>query len=226
MSGFNTSQEQEIREKIVLLGASMFDRGLTMGSSGNISVRMEKGWLMTPTDSCLGRLDPDRISFLDPDGNHISGDKPSKEFFLHDAFLSKRPDDHAVVHLHSSYATALGCLRDVDPMNMIPPLTPYSIMRFGKVAMTPYHRPGEKKLGDEIEKVAVDYSAVILANHGPIVAAPTLEKAVYAIEELEETAKLYLLTMSQPVRPLNAEQIQELYDIYATKEEKKHDSCC
>ena len=226
MSGYKTSQEQEIREKIALLGASMFDRGLTMGSSGNISVRMENGWLMTPTDSCLGRLDPDKISFLDTNGNYVSGDKPSKEFFLHESFLSKRPNDHAVVHLHSSYATALGCLRDVDPMNMIPPLTPYSIMRFGKVAMTPYHRPGDKKLGDEIEKVAADYNAVILANHGPIVAGPTLEKTVYAIEELEETAKLHLLTMGQAVRQLNEEQIQELYDVYVNKGDKKNDSCC
>jgi len=226
MNGFKKSEERELREKIAFYGRSMFDRGLTMGSSGNISIRMENGWLMTPTNSCLGHLDPDRISFLDKEGNHVSGDKPSKEFFLHDAFLSKRPNDHAVVHLHSSYATALGCLRDVDPMNMIPPLTPYSIMRFGKVAMTPYHRPGDKKLGDEIEKVASEYNAVILANHGPIVVGSTLEKTVYAIEELEETAKLHLLTLGQAVRPLNQEQIQELYDVYVNKENKKNDSCC
>ncbi|MEH6649884.1 MAG: 3-oxo-tetronate 4-phosphate decarboxylase [Motiliproteus sp.] len=218
--------EDRLRERIAYHGRSIFERGLTAGSSGNISVRLDDGWLMTPTNCCLGNLDPADISRLDAQGVLLSGKAPSKEFFLHQAFLSKRPQDGAVVHLHSTYATAVSCLPDIDPMDVLPPLTPYSIMRFGKVALNPYHRPGDKKLGDEILKVAADYSAVLLSNHGPIVAAKDLDAAVYAAEELEETAKLFMLLQGQRPRLLNAEQVAELNQTFVNKGADDAKSCC
>lgn len=218
--------EQRLRERIAYHGRSIFERGLTAGSSGNISVRLEDGWLMTPTNCCLGHLDPADISRLDAQGVLLSGKPPSKEFFLHQAFLSKRPQDAAVVHLHSTYATAVSCLPDLDPLDMLPPLTPYSIMKFGRVALTPYHRPGDKKLGAEILKVAAAYSAVLLANHGPIVAAQDLDAAVYAAEELEQTAKLFLLLRGQRPRLLNAEQVAELQPVFDNRGGDDAKSCC
>lgn len=221
-----SSHENALREQMASFGRSIFERGLTAGSSGNISVRLEDGWLITPTNSCLGRLDPADISRLDASGALLSGKAPSKEFFLHEAFLARRPQDRAVVHLHSTYCTAVSCLADVDPMNVLPPLTPYSIMRCGKVALTPYHRPGDKRLGDEIAKVAAEYSAVLLANHGPVVAAKSLAAAVYAAEELEETARLCMILQGQRLRLLTDAQVAELHQVFATREAGDAKSCC
>ncbi|MFC6672707.1 3-oxo-tetronate 4-phosphate decarboxylase [Marinobacterium aestuariivivens] len=220
------TNDSKLREQIAYFGRSMFERGLTAGSSGNISVRLDDGWLMTPTNCCLGNLDPADISRLTRSGVLVSGKAPSKEFFLHEAFLDRRPTDRAVVHLHSTYATAVSCLPDVDPRNVLPPLTPYSIMRFGKVALTPYHRPGDKRLGDEISIVAAEHRAVLLANHGPIVAAKDLESAVYAAEELEETAKLFLLLQGQRPRLLTPEQVAELERVFGEKEDDRAKTCC
>ncbi|KEA62264.1 Ribulose-5-phosphate 4-epimerase [Marinobacterium lacunae] len=221
-----SAKEHDLREQIAYFGRSLFERGLTAGSSGNISVRLDDGWLITPTNCCLGNLDPTHISRLDQQGNLLSGNAPSKELFLHQAFLRKRPQDKAIVHLHSTYATAVSCLPDLNPMDMLPPLTPYSIMRFGKVALTPYHRPGDKRLGDEIAKVACDYRAVLLANHGSIVAAKDLEAAVYAAEELEETAKLFILLHGLRPRLLTAEQVDELNRDYGPQNADNTPSCC
>lgn len=202
--------DASLREEIVLYGKSLFDRGLTMGSSGNISVRTEEGWLMTPTNACLGRLDPARISRLDHEGRHMDGDKPTKESFLHMAVYAERPRDQAIVHLHSTHSVAVSCLPDVDPCNCIPPLTAYYVMRVGRLPLVPYHIPGDVALGDAVRGLAGKHSAVLLANHGPVVAAKSLEAAVYATEELEETARLYLLLHGKNPRCLSEEQIAAL----------------
>lgn len=207
----STHDDNRLRERIALFGQSLFERGLTMGSSGNISVRLpDGGWLMTPTNACLGRLDPARISRLDDDGRLLDGDKPTKESFLHMAMYAERPRDEAIVHLHSTHSVAVSCLPEVDPGDCIPPLTAYYVMRVGRLPLVPYHMPGDPALGEAVKGLAGRHSAVLLANHGPVVAGKSLEAAVYAIEELEETAKLYLLLRGQNPRCLSEEQVAEL----------------
>lgn len=202
--------DARLREQMVELGRSLFDRGLTAGSSGNISVRTEDGWLLSPTNVCLGRLDPARIARLDRHANHISGDAPTKESFLHLAMYEQRPADAAIVHLHSTHSVAVSCLPDLDAHDCIPPLTAYYVMRVGRLPLVPYHIPGDPALGDAISGLARSHSAVLLANHGPVVAGKNLEAAVYAIEELEETAKLYLLLRNLNPRCLTPAQIDAL----------------
>lgn len=195
---------------MVAIGRSLYQRGLSPGSSGNISTRLEDGWLLTPTNSCLGELDPANLSKLDWNGNPISGAKPSKEYFLHLAMYQKRPQSGAIVHLHSSYAAAISCLDGLNPASCIPPITPYFVMRVGQLPLLPYFRPGDKALAIEIAKHADKRAAVLLANHGPVVSGNDLDSAMYAIEELEETSKLMLLLQGQKIRVLDKSQIQEL----------------
>ena len=202
--------ETRLREQMTEFGRSLFERGLTSGSSGNISARLDDGWLLTPTNSCLGRLDPARIAKLDWEGCLLSGDPPSKEVFLHTAVYQERSSATAIVHLHSTHSVAVSCLADVDPNNVLPPLTAYYVMRVGKLPLVPYYRPGDKALGNAIRALASKHSAVLLANHGPVVAGKTLEAAVYATEELEETAKLYLLLQGRSTRCLTAAQMADL----------------
>ena len=202
------------RAAIVQWAGSLFIRGLTPGSSGNISVRVADGFLMTPTNACLGFLDPARLSLLDASGAHVAGDPPTKERPLHLAFYQTRPEIGAVVHLHSTYATALSCLSDIDPHDAIPAITPYVVMRVGRVPVLPYARPGAPEMAALIGQHATDCTAVLLGNHGPVVAAPTLAEAVFAIEELEETAKLVLLTRGLPVRTLSGAQVAELHQVF------------
>jgi 3-dehydro-4-phosphotetronate decarboxylase len=204
------SGEAQQRADLVRFGKSLFDRGLTPGSSGNISVKLEDGWLFTPTNSCLGFLEADRLSKLDRDGKHISGDAPTKELPLHFAFYQARPTAKAVVHLHSTYATLLSCLADTNSQDAIPPITPYVVMRVGRVPVVAYTRPGDAGVAPLILAKASDHPAVLLANHGPVVAGLSLEAAVYAMEELEETAKLVVLSRGMNVRHLTAAQVAEL----------------
>jgi ribulose-5-phosphate 4-epimerase/fuculose-1-phosphate aldolase len=208
------SDESTIREDIVRLSTSLYNRGFSVGSAGNISAAVEDGFLMTPTNSCLGFLDPARISKLDHDWRHVSGDKPSKEVFLHRAFFETRQNVGAVVHLHSTFATALSCLEDVDPEDCIPPLTPYVVMRVGAVRLVPYVRPGDEKAGDLIRELAGKYAAVLLANHGPVVTGKDIASAVYAAEELEETSKLLVILRNAPKRMLTTEQVNELNAVF------------
>jgi len=207
--------ETKLRDRIAELGKSIFDRGMTAGSSGNISVQLDDGWLLTPTNSCLGRLDPARISKLAPDGRHIGGDPPSKELFLHGAMYEMRESARAIVHLHSTHSVAVSCLPEVDPENVLPPLTAYYVMKIGRLPLIPYYRPGDIKLGEAIRGYAAKSHAVLLANHGPVVAGKSLEDAVYAIEELEETAKLYLLLHGRNPRCLTEEQVAELRETFS-----------
>ncbi|MBP7834367.1 MAG: aldolase [Bifidobacterium sp.] len=204
------SEETRERDKIARLSRSLYERGLTAGSSGNISVRLSDGWLLTPTNSCLGELDPARISRLDWDGNLLAGDPPSKEAFLHRSMYDVRPKAGAIVHLHSTHSAAVSCMCGLDPGNCIPPLTPYFIMKIGRLPLVPYFRPGDKALGEVIRGLADKHSAVLLSNHGPVVSGPDLEGAIYASEELEETAKIFLLLQNVRTNSLNAEQIDEL----------------
>ena len=202
--------EAGLREDIARLSKSLFDRGFSVGSAGNISARLGDGLLITPTNSCLGFLDPARITKLDAEGRHTDGDPPSKEVFLHRAFYETRPDAGAVVHLHSTYATALSCLTDIDTDDCIPPLTPYVVMRVGTVKLLPYFRPGDARAGDLIRELRGAFAAVLLANHGPVVTGTDITAAVYAAEELEETAKLLILLRAQPIRLLTRAQVDEL----------------
>jgi 3-dehydro-4-phosphotetronate decarboxylase len=209
--------ETEARAELVRLSKSLFDRGYAVGSAGNISVLVDDGMLITPTNSCLGFLDADKISKLDANGRHISGDKPSKEVFLHQAFYETRPSAKAVVHLHSTYATALSCIENIDPADTIPPVTPYIVMRVGCVPLIEYVTPGDARLGNLICALQGKFSAVLLANHGPVVAGADLRSAVYAAEELEETAKLVLLLRREQVRTLPALEIAQLEANFALR---------
>ncbi|MCS6854660.1 MAG: aldolase [Elioraea sp.] len=205
------SEEARLREEMCRLAESLFARGFSVGSAGNISARTEDGVLITPTNSCLGRLDPARIAKLDADWRHVAGDPPSKEVFMHRAMLASRPEAGAVVHLHSTWATAVSCLADVDPLRPIPPLTPYFVMRIGEtLPIVPYYRPGDPAMEPAIAVAARTARAVLLANHGPVVSGPTLAEAVYAAEELEEAAKLFLLLRGLPARTLSAAQVADL----------------
>ena len=206
--------ENAERDSICRLAKSLFDRGLTIGSSGNISVRLDDGWLMTPTGSSMGNLDPNEISKLDLSGNLISGNNPTKESFLHIAMYDERPDSRAVVHLHSTHSVAVSCLADIDKKNVLPPITAYYVMKIGTLPLVPYFHPGDINLAKAVKEMASDHHAVLLANHGPVVAGKTLEDAVYAIEELEETARLFLLLKNMKTQYLNQNQVNELTKLF------------
>ena len=203
--------EGQMRDQIAELGKSLYDRGLAHGSAGNISAKLADGtWLLTPTNSCLGRLDPAKISKLDGNGKLLAGDPPSKESFLHLAMYEERSNSAAVVHLHSLHAVAVSCLDGIDPGDVFPPITAYAIMQVGKLALVPYYPPGDQSLADAVRKLAGRHHAVLLANHGPVVAGSSLNAAVNAIEELEQTAHLMLLLRAQPTRLLTPAQVAEL----------------
>jgi len=199
------------RDLICTLAKSMFDRGLTGGSTGNISARTEDGGLLvSPTGTSFGRLDPARLSRFDSAGRLISGDPPTKEMPLHAAFYDTRSTAGAVVHLHSCHAVALSMMPDVDADNFLPPLTPYAIMKLGKVQLLPFFRPGDPAMGQAVRGLAGKRSAVMLANHGPVVAGKDVEAACNAIEELEDTARLAMMMQSLRARQLSAAQIDDL----------------
>jgi ribulose-5-phosphate 4-epimerase/fuculose-1-phosphate aldolase len=203
--------EAKLREAICRYGKSLYDRGLTPGSSGNISLRLDDGgWLVTPTNASLGFLDPATISRLDAAGRLVSGDAPTKEIPLHSALYETRSAARAIVHLHSTHSVAVSMLPEIDPRAVLPPMTAYYMMRVGATALVPYFRPGDPAVADAIKGLAGRYSSVLLANHGPVVAGDTLEAAVYATEELEETAKLYLLLRNLNPRYLSPQQIDDL----------------
>ncbi|MBR1163064.1 aldolase [Bradyrhizobium elkanii] len=203
--------ETKLREDICRFGRSLFERGLTPGSSGNISVRLDDGgWLVTPTNASLGFLDPAKMSRLDGNGRLVSGDAPTKEVPLHTALYQTRASAGAVVHLHSTHSVALSMLPEIDPRAALPPMTAYYVMKCGRTALVPYYRPGDPAVADAIRGLAGKYSSVLLANHGPVVSGDTLEAAVFATEELEETAKLYLLLRGLNPRYLSPDQVADL----------------
>ncbi|WP_113632531.1 3-oxo-tetronate 4-phosphate decarboxylase [Pectobacterium peruviense] len=205
------SSEQRARAEMVKLGASFFQRGYATGSAGNLSRLLDDGTLLaTPTGSCLGELDAERLSKVSLNGEWISGDKPSKEVSFHLSIYRNDPECKAIVHLHSTYLTALSCLEGLDTQDAIKPFTPYVVMRVGKVPVVPYYRPGDARLGEDLAKLASRYKAFLLANHGPVVTGKDLRAAADNMEELEETAKLIFILGDRKIRYLTADDIAEL----------------
>ena len=204
------SIESKRRDEVCRIARSIFERGLTHGSTGNISARLDDGWLLTPTGSNLGTLDPARLSKLDWNGTLVSGDAPSKESFLHLAMYQERARAGAVIHLHSTHSVAVSVLEDVDPDDVLPPITAYYAMRIGTLPLVPYFAPGDLRLADAVRRFASRHHAVLLANHGPVVAGSSLSAAADAAEELEQTAKLFLLLQGRRIRALTAGQVTQL----------------
>ncbi|MFM4942095.1 aldolase [Aeromonas bivalvium] len=203
--------EQALRDTMVMLGASLFERGYATGGAGNLSARLPDGTLIaTPTGSCLGRLSAQSLSRVSMSGEHLGGDRPSKEVAFHLALYHNNPDCQAVVHLHCTHLTALSCLDGLDPANVIRPFTPYYVMRVGSLPLIPYYRPGDERIAEELGRRARDAGAFLLANHGPVVMGKSLVEAVNNMEELEETARLALLLHGQPIRYLSEPEITEL----------------
>lgn len=203
--------EQQARIDMVKLGASFFQRGYATGSAGNLSLLLEDGSILaTPTGSCLGELNAERLSKVTMNGELISGDKPSKEVSFHLALYRNNPECKAVVHLHSTYLTALSCLEGLNAKNALKPFTPYVVMRVGEVPVIPYYKPGDARLGEDLGRLAPDYTAFLLANHGSVVVGKDLRAAADNMEELEETAKLIFVLGDRPVRYLTADEIAEL----------------
>ena len=201
------SEEPRLRDEIVAVGKSLFDRLFTFGSTGNISARLSSGeLLMTPTNASLGNLDPARLSKFSAEGVHIGGDKPTKEAFLHQCMYCERKGAGAVVHLHSTHAVAVSIIDGLDEKDLLPPLTAYYAMRVGRLPLVAYYPPGDETLANAVAEKARDSHAVLLANHGPVVAGASLREAQYATEELEETAKLFLMLRGERIRPLTPEQ--------------------
>ncbi|MFE8046409.1 aldolase [Brenneria goodwinii] len=203
--------EQQARDEMVRLGASFFQRGYATGSAGNLSLLLDDGTLLaTPTGSCLGALEADRLSKVSMSGEWISGDKPSKEISFHLSIYRNSQECKAIVHLHSTYLTAFSCLEGLDPQDAIKPFTPYVVMRVGQVPVVPYYRPGDARLGEDLAKLASHYRAFLLANHGPVVTGKDLRAAADNMEELEETAKLIFILGDRRIRYLTAKEIAEL----------------
>lgn len=203
--------ENDLRELICCLARSMFDRGLTHGSTGNISARTgDGGLLVSPTGSSFGRLDPARLSQFDQSGFHVGGDKPTKEMPLHTAFYDTRSAAGAVVHLHACHSVAWSMMPEVDENDFLPSYTPYAVMQLGKVRLLPFFLPGDPAMGDAVRGLAGKRSAVMLANHGPVVAGKDVEAACNAIEELEETARLALLVRGVNARALTDAQVRAI----------------
>lgn len=207
----NSKTEQQLREQMVTLARSMFERGYATGGAGNLSIKLENGhFLATPTGSSFGRLVAEELSVVDIDGNHISGKKPSKEVAFHLAIYRNNSECNAIVHLHSTYLTALSCLEGLDRENAIKAFTPYYVMRIGELPVIPYLRPGDPQIAEELSQRASDYRAFLLANHGPVVTGTDFEDAVDNAEELEETAKLAFILKDKKIRYLTDAEVQDL----------------
>ncbi|HBO22378.1 MAG TPA: aldolase [Providencia sp.] len=212
------SDEKALRQELADWAKSMFNRGYSSGGAGNISARLADGSIIvTPTNSSFGDLDPNRLSKLDAQGNWIGGDKPTKEVSMHMAMYLQRPDCQAVVHLHSPWLTALSCLPGLDSTNCLPPITPYYVMRVGKLPLIEYLPPGDDRIGEEIARLAPNHNAVLLSNHGPVVGGKTLRQAFFNAEELEDTARLYITLRPHGFTTLTQEQVQELESRYPQK---------
>lgn len=213
------STESTLREDIARTGKSLFDRGYTVGTAGNISARLDDGWLITPTDACLGELDPARIAKVSLAGEWVSGDKPSKTLALHRAVYDHQPEMRAVVHTHSTHLVALTLAGVWQPDDVLPPITPYYVMKVGHVPLIAYRRPGDPAVAEQVREVAASVRGVLLERLGPVVWHRSLREASAALEELEETAKLYLM-LRQPriaIEPLDESHIGELRQTFGAR---------
>ncbi|WGS53880.1 aldolase [Paraburkholderia sp. D15] len=219
MSGapaLHLGNEARVREEICVNGASLYQRGYTVGTAGNISARLDDGWLITPTDACLGRLDPAEIAKVDFDGHPVAGGKPSKTLALHRGIYAGNHDARGIVHTHSTHLVALtlaGVWRESD---VLPPITPYYVMKVGHVPLIRYRRPGDPEVAAQIAALAGQVRAVLLERLGPVVWERSVAQAAYALEELEETARLWLITQPRP-EPLNEAALDELRDVFGAR---------
>lgn len=203
--------EKQLREDMVRYARSMFERGYSSGGAGNISLKLPDGNILaTPTNSSFGDLDADELSKVSMQGELLSGQKASKEVLMHLAMYRQHPHCGGIVHLHSPWLTALSCLPGIDPENALPPITPYYVMRVGKLPVVPYIRPGSPIIAEHVEKLAAEHNAILLANHGPIISGKTIREAVFNAEELEETAKLYFMLKPFGMNTLTQENVEEL----------------
>jgi 3-dehydro-4-phosphotetronate decarboxylase len=202
-------KESQLREEICRIGASLYQRGYTVGSAGNISARLDDGWLITPTDACLGYLDPAQLSKVDAAGNWVAGDKPSKTLALHRMVYDHHPEMHAVVHTHSTYLVKLSLDGVWSPEDVLPPITPYYVMKVGHIPLIPYCRPGDSRVAEQVRLLAGKVRGVLLERLGPVVWESSVSRAAYVLEELEETARLWHLSRGQ-VTPLDEAALQEL----------------
>jgi ribulose-5-phosphate 4-epimerase/fuculose-1-phosphate aldolase len=201
--------ESKAREEIVRVGADLYSRRYTVGSAGNISARLEDGWLITPTDACLGHLEPAAIAKVSSDGEWLSGDKPSKTLVLHRAIYDRDPSVGGVVHTHSTNLVALTLAGVWSEENVLPPITPYQVMKVGRVPFIPYCRPGHPSVAERVRELANDVRAVLLERLGPVVWGGTVSQAALSLEELEETAKLWLMLDPKPAA-MSEQQIDDL----------------
>ncbi|KUM34131.1 3-oxo-tetronate 4-phosphate decarboxylase [Pseudomonas sp. EpS/L25] len=207
------SNEARLREEICTVGASLYARGYTVGSAGNISARLEDGWLITPTDACLGRLDPAAIAKVDRNGDWVSGDKPSKTLALHRQVYDRNPGVGGVVHTHSTHLVALTLAGVWRPDDILPPITPYQVMKVGHIPLIPYARPGAASVAEQVAQLANRVRGVMLERLGPVVWESSVSRASFALEELEETARLWLLSEPRPA-PLDAAALAELAETF------------
>ncbi len=210
------SVETRLREEVCDAGQQLYTRGYTVGSAGNISARLPDGYLITPTDACLGRLDPAKIAKVAADGSWISGDKPSKTIKLHREVYDRNPSVAGVVHTHSTHLVALTLAGVWQANDILPPLTPYQVMKVGHIPLIPYHRPGAPEVAARVGALANEVRGVMLERLGPVIWEASVMKACYALEELEETAKLWLMTRPKPA-PLSTEAVAELVDVFGAR---------
>ncbi|MEO6920910.1 MAG: aldolase [Collimonas sp.] len=213
----NTSlKEQALREEICETGASLYQRGYTVGAAGNISARLDDGWLITPTDACLGRMTPAQIAKVDLSGKWVSGDKPSKTLALHRAVYDNNPQTQAVVHTHSTNLVALTLAGVWHDQDVLPPITPYQVMKVGRIPLIPYCHPGDPQVADQVRLLATSVRGVLLERLGPVVWHESVSQAAFALEELEETAKLWMMLKDKP-EPLSAAALDELYQVFGAR---------
>jgi ribulose-5-phosphate 4-epimerase/fuculose-1-phosphate aldolase len=203
-----------LRAEICRVGASLYARGYVHASAGNISVRTDTGFLITPTDACLGTLDAARLAEVNAQGEQTGGDRASKTLALHRAIYAAEPDARCVIHTHATHLVALTLAGVWNRDDIVPPITPYFVMKVGHVPLVPYHRPGEPGVATEVaQRIArgrerkTPIRAVMLERLGPVVWHRTPADAAAVLEELEETARLWLMTRPPP---LTEAQIDEL----------------
>lgn len=205
--------EQELIREFVEAGKTLYDRGYATGAAGNMSLKLGGGRVLaTPSGSCLGRLDPDNLSIVDMQGAPLSGPKATKEILFHLAIYRNNPAIEAIVHLHSTYCTALGCLDNLDPANVVRAITPYVVMRMGDIPLVPYYKPGSPMLATELERLAPGHKAFLLANHGPITCGKNMTEALNNAEEFEAAAKIFFTLQGQRdhIRYLTSEEVEQL----------------
>ncbi|WP_144159927.1 aldolase [Paraburkholderia sp. BCC1885] len=214
--GIHIDGEARIREEICTTGASLYQRGYTVGSAGNISARLDDGWLITPTDACLGRLDPADIAKVDRAGNAVSGGKPSKTLALHRGIYARNAQARGIVHTHSTHLVALTLAGVWSEEDVLPPLTPYYVMKVGHIPLIRYRPPGDPQVAEQIAALADTVRGVLLERLGPVVWERSVAHASYALEELEETARLWLMTQPRPA-PLDAAALEELRKVFGAR---------